>query len=416
MTICKISAKPMYFKGKLDTELRLGTSNLETIPIPKLGGADPLAITLSSPSTISKLDNTDALKLTLAPSSEFTPKKASSASRTPKKTRFKYKTQPKQSLTITPDGKLWLDDYIIPKPMSHLQGNHASVIPYESLMIGAIPSSLPTHYVEGAAPINLHIREASTHSLSRYHGSESTSFQGFPTPARPPENFPNRIEESRHSIIEPVSFEIRPVQSSRVTEEPKVSGTYSNVDEKSPTTQARHDDVIEPDGYKPYTVTHVSMPELTKFGQTQLRARVEFRLEIAIWFGDLEEILVERSKAEKITGLARGDIRRALDRAQNKLTPTFCGFLIRSYHHPRGRSDIELLREGWEYLKKYMEKWKYVNLAVVAKLHDLKVDSSVSQWTPDEVLAYLMWFYGRNALSTKFLSKFTNGWPNLNVI
>lgn len=373
----------MYLDEKLDTELRLGTATLGTNTITKLDGPIPLRISHPLPSPTSK-DETDLLKLTLAPSSGSTSKSSSpkkTGSSTRKKTQFKHTLQQKQSLRITSDGKLWLGDQIVQlaNPVSHLQGNHLSIIPYHNLMSETFPSSFATHRLQGSDPRNLHLPETQTQSRPRFSGTNSV--QGLPTPSSSAQKLEDLLQDRHHPILHLPSYGSR--------------GLIPNAENSN-------------------TAMRVNMYRLARLGRQELWHFKAFREEIIKWFDSLNVKLTQRIKEKDSIGITSENINKALDRAQSKLTYILLGFLITNYKNFRGKSDEKLLSEGWEYLKSYMVQWEDVNLERLANLKHIQANTGVWKWTSAETLGYLMWMDPKNTFSSKLFSRFISGWKALN--
>ncbi|EGG11488.1 uncharacterized protein MELLADRAFT_102504 [Melampsora larici-populina 98AG31] len=367
MTLITISvlARPMYLNGNLDTTLRLGTSTPGIITTSKLDKIEPLELTLALPSGITtnnevarETGETHTLSGTLGPQATAL---------------FEHSSQQNKPFSITPDFIMWLH---------HLQD------------LGS--RNLPNHGV----PI---------YSLPTFDGSRSNVIQGFQTHDSSVGNLANVMKDQRHSIIEPASFENRPI--SRVPEVTEDSRKYNIGNNKGLPSKGKEKVVISPDGRKIYTRIRESMVKLSELGTKELEAEAGIQGEMVKLFSDLKAKLNQRMKEDGSTGM-KLHVRRAFDRAQKKLITTFLGFLIKNHSHAGGKGDREVLISGWEYLKSYMLNWQDANLEVVLNLKDLRVDDRVREWTPDKVLAYLMWMNRRHALPSKVLYKFVSGWKN----
>ncbi|EGG11495.1 uncharacterized protein MELLADRAFT_102515 [Melampsora larici-populina 98AG31] len=388
----------MYYEAEhkvfVDTKLRLRTPNLGTNPIPEIDGANPSRITLPPPFTISKLENngiqdSDTLKLTLAPPSESTSKKTlpkRTVSRNQMNNLFKHTYQQKHPLRITPGGKICLGDQIVQltKPASHSQRTYPSTMPDNNLMFKAYSSSFPKHQLQVSSSRNLDIREDPSHSVPRFPGSGSNSVQGVPTPEPSTENLESLIEDQHHDIITLPSYGIR--------------GFVQNV-------------------HKSHIPIRENMYKLAKFGRQELWELEALRNEILKWFAGLKTRLTQIADEKDSTSTVTSrDIKKALNRAQIKLTNSFLGYLITNHKDFRGKSNERLLREGWQYLKRYMIQWKNTNFEIISNLKHLEADSRVWNWTSDDMFAYLMWMDGNNTLSSKVLARFIAGWKELNGV
>lgn len=401
----------MYLNGHhLDTELKLG-----------FGTSNPGSRVI----TISGLDKKHSLDLTLGPSSGLTTENGVSST-TPKtsgalgiqKTDIFKHLPPRKTFAskIALGGEMLMKDQGLrpTNPVSHLPVNHHRVMPYNNFIHEKFPTSFLLHNLQGSGLTNLHIHEVPSRSVPQFQGPRSNVVQSYPTHDSLVENVPNLMGHEDHSIVEAASIENHNIP--RVSEEARESGTYTNGDEESPTLQRQHNDVLKLNSHKYYAATHEGMPGLTKFGKQEISIieREQIRNKIDTWFSILRYKLIKKLKNYREVGIRPIDVDRAVDRAQHKLTPTFVGFLIKNYNPSGGRSEQDFINHGWKYLKSCLVKWEDVDFAVVPRIKDVKVDGSVWEWSPAEVMGYFMWTNGRNALSTKVFGKFTAGWRDFN--
>ncbi|EGG11489.1 uncharacterized protein MELLADRAFT_91059 [Melampsora larici-populina 98AG31] len=408
----------MYLNGKhLDTTLKLGQSNSGTVSIKQIGISDSLELALAPPlappSTTSKLEDTDWLRLTLAPPSGITTQDISpgkhelfSASGIQRKIPFKRSSQRKQFFRITPDVERWLGGKHVQfsKPVPHLLGDHRSAMPHKHMMVGSFPSSLSTHIIQ----------DSSSRYIPRSHGSGSNAVQPFAPRESTAEDLENTLEDRHHSIIDPASSKSHPIQISGDQDETKVPEKHSTEHGRPPPSGEQQTDIFDPDGSETYTAIRELMGTLSRSGKEIIGAHIEIRADIITWFNTLKVGLIQQTtESNKLNGLSARDIQRAVGRAYYKLTNPFLGFLIRYYKHTResGNIDPSLLTGGWKFLKRYMVQWHDVDLQAVLKLRGkLEVDDRVWKWTPEELLAHLMWMDRKEHLPTKVLSKFISEW------
>ncbi|EGG11390.1 uncharacterized protein MELLADRAFT_102318 [Melampsora larici-populina 98AG31] len=393
MTICPLKTTSMNLNEHLDTALRLGTSTPGNIAKSNL---DEIGLLESK-----RAAELGSLDLSLAPPSGTTKKmvpskqnQLSSALGIQKTHIFKNPFQEKQHSRISSDVEMWLKDQNvqdqITEPASHLLGIKHSIMPYDNLMFEASSSSFPAHNPQDSGSRNLQIHGVPTHNLPRL-GSGSNSLQGFPTRDQSAENFANNLES-------------HPIQMSRASQEKGVSGKFRSGYEESLPSGGTKEALIVPKRRKFYRVIPRNMPKLSTLGKDELWVFDRMRGEIATWFDNLEAFLKERIHQDRIIRIKPIDIRRALGFAHLKLTAAFFGFLV-SHYEIKGKSNEELLRQGWEYMKSYMIQWKVVDLEAVVDLQHIQVDDGVRSWTPTHTLAYLMWVDGRITLSSEVLSK-----------
>ncbi|EGG11496.1 uncharacterized protein MELLADRAFT_102516 [Melampsora larici-populina 98AG31] len=395
MIICTILSKPMYLDKNIDTELRLGTSSMKTITIPKV-------------------DELDRLKLTLAPPSDLTTKdvvsskdhRLSGALGIQKTDTFKHPPQQKQSFRFIPDVTMWLNDGNIQliRPVSHLLGDHHNAMTYNNLMLKAFPSGFPTHHLQGSGSRNLQIHQVPTHGLPKSSGSSSA--QGFPTRASSAKDISNLIEVQHPTIIDLPSHRSQHRDMERALEKTGVPGKDSSGYKKSRASRARKEVVIKPNGGKTYMSARDTMTEWSGIAKDELSKHGGLGGEMTAWFDDLRVVLLNKLPDDESFGIKPSDITRVIGRAENKLTNIFLGFLITNHPGLGGRNNGELLRDGWEYLKSYITRWHHVNLKVLLSLKEIKADGEVWEWTSDEILAYLMWMDAKNVFSWKLFSRF----------
>ncbi|KAH9816070.1 hypothetical protein DFH28DRAFT_1125489 [Melampsora americana] len=131
--------------------------------------------------------------------------------------------------------------------------------------------------------------------------------------------------------------------------------------------------------------------------------------EIEDWFKSLKRVVLEQSKG--VPRLFPSDKVRPSYLAREKLTVVFLGFLIKNKQYQKLKENNEILKDGWNFLKDYLDGWKKLDMEEIGKSKGIKNLAHFSElMTPQEVFIYLMNHKSKADLSIKLIQKLIIKW------